>query len=88
MKQKLPLDIPLISFHSEASTVTQIVHAELPCLPQPKSYTVESDTFLMIPISADMAVCSLHLRLRYGEKSVVFVTCRETLVNNSLFNHL
>ncbi|TKY60848.1 hypothetical protein E2542_SST17951 [Spatholobus suberectus] len=97
MKHQLPLDIPLISFHSEASiapgvlaTMTQIAHAELPWFPLPKS--VESDSFVesghqvpvMIPISAAMAVCALHLRLRYGEKSDGLVTCRDAEVPGSV----
>lgn len=99
MNHKLPLDIPLISFHSEASiapgvlvTMTQIAHAQLPRLPLPKSYTVESDTFsesgyqipVVIPISAAMAVCALHLRLRYEEKSDGLVTCRDAEVPGSV----
>ncbi|KAK7369911.1 hypothetical protein VNO80_11959 [Phaseolus coccineus] len=66
MKHKLPLDIPLISFHSEASIAPGVL---------------VTDT-AMIPISAAMAVSALHLRLRYGEKSVVFVTSRDALLNS------
>nr|KYP61650.1 hypothetical protein KK1_016156 [Cajanus cajan] len=99
MKHKLPLDIPLISFHSEASiapgvlaTMTQIADAELPWLPLRKLWIVESDSFLesrhqvpvMVPISAAMAVCALHLRLRYGEKSDGLVTCRDAEVPGSV----
>ncbi|XP_061343879.1 uncharacterized protein LOC133289873 [Gastrolobium bilobum] len=98
MKHKLPLDIPLISFHSEASiapgvlaTMTQIAHAELPWL-LPKFGAEESDSFdesgrqvpIMIPISAAMAVCALHLQLRYGEKSDGLVTCRDAEVPGSV----
>ncbi|RYR67985.1 hypothetical protein Ahy_A03g014455 isoform E [Arachis hypogaea] len=96
-KHELSLDIPLISFHSEAriapgvlATMTQIAHAELPWLPLPKSD--HSDTCLvsgrqvpvMIPISAAMAVCALHLQLRYGEKSDGLVTCRDAQVPGSV----
>lgn len=50
MKHKLPLEIPLISFHSEASitpsvlaTMTHIAHAEVPWLPLTKFGAKESD---------------------------------------------
>ncbi|MED6220707.1 hypothetical protein PIB30_047466 [Stylosanthes scabra] len=96
-KHELSLEIPLISFHSEAriapgvlATMTQIAHAELPWLPLPK--TDHSDTCVvsgrqvpvMIPISAAMAVCALHLQLRYGEKSDGLVTCRDAQVPGSV----
>ena len=96
-KHNLSLDIPLISFHSEATiapgvlaTMTQIAHAELPWLPLPKSK--ESDSCVesgrqvpvMIPVSAAMAVCALHLQLRYGEKSDGLVTCRDAEVPGSV----
>ncbi|GAU11706.1 hypothetical protein TSUD_74570 [Trifolium subterraneum] len=99
MKHKLPLDIPLISFHSEASiapgvlaTMTQIAHAELPRLVLPKFGTKVSDSFVesgrqvpvMIPASAAMAVLALHLQLRYGEKSDGLVTCRDAEVPGSV----
>ncbi|WJX48278.1 hypothetical protein P8452_34867 [Trifolium repens] len=99
MKHKLPLDIPLISFHSEASialgvlaTMTKIAHAELPRLVLPKFGTKVSDSFVesgrqvpvMIPASAAMAVFALHLQLRYGEKSDGLVTCRDAEVPGSV----
>ncbi|CAJ2676263.1 unnamed protein product [Trifolium pratense] len=99
MKHNLPLDIPLISFHSEASiapgvlaTMTQIAHAELPWLVLPKFGTKVSDSFVesgcqvpvMIPASAAMAVLALHLQLRYGEKSDGLVTCRDAEVPGSV----
>ncbi|KAK7358364.1 hypothetical protein VNO77_00291 [Canavalia gladiata] len=99
MKHNLPLDIPLICFHSEASiapgvlaTMTQIAHAELPWLLLPKFWSKECDSFVesgrkvpvMIPISAVMAVCALHLQLRYGEKSDGLVTCRDAQVPGSV----
>ncbi|KAF5726008.1 hypothetical protein HS088_TW23G00745 [Tripterygium wilfordii] len=99
MNHKLPTDIPLISFHSEASitpgvlaTMSHIAHAELPWLPLPKFISQESDDFVaagrqvpvVIPISAAMAVCALHLQLRYGEKSDGLVTCRDAQVPGSV----
>lgn len=100
MKHKLPEQIPLISFHSEAniapgvlSTMTSIAHAELPWLPLPRfgnkdNYDISVQAGLtvpvMIPISAAMAVCALHLQLRYGEKSDGLVTCRDAEVPGSV----
>ncbi|KAI4350814.1 hypothetical protein L6164_005228 [Bauhinia variegata] len=100
MKHKLPREIPLISFHSEASigpgvlaTMTHIAHAELPWLPVPKfGAESDSDTLVkaghqvpvVIPLSAAMAVCALHLLLRYGEKSDGLVTCRDAQVPGSV----
>lgn len=99
MKHKLPEQIPLVSFHSEASiapgvvaTMTHIAHAELPWLPTLMFRNKESGHFLqqrhqvpvVIPISAAMAVGALHLRLRYGEKSDGLVTCRDAQVPGSV----
>lgn len=100
LNHKLPEEIPIISFHSEANiapgvlaTMTQIAHAELPWLPIPQSLSCEScDAYVqplrrvpvMIPISAAMAVCALHLKLRYGEKSDGLVTCRDAEVPGSV----
>ncbi|KAE7998689.1 hypothetical protein FH972_003208 [Carpinus fangiana] len=96
MKHKLPENIPLISFHSEASiapgvlaTMTHIAHAELPWLPLPNLGNEEPDSFgrqvpVVIPLSAAMAVCALHLQLRYGEKSDGLVTCRDAEVPGSV----
>ncbi|CAL0313859.1 unnamed protein product [Lupinus luteus] len=99
MKHKLSLDIPLISFHSEASmapgvlaTLTHIAHAELPSLPLLKFSIDESDSYVesgcqvpvMIPASAAMAVSALNLRLRYGAKSDGLVTCCDAEVPGSV----
>ncbi|XVE54214.1 hypothetical protein DITRI_Ditri03aG0062700 [Diplodiscus trichospermus] len=98
LKHKLPEGIPLISFHSEArvvpgvlATMTHIAHAELPWLPIPKFGSEEFDDIcrpghqvpIVIPSSAVMAVCALHLLLRYGEKSDGLVTCRDAEVPGS-----
>lgn len=95
MKHKLPQHIPLISFYSEASIspgvvakMTHIAHAQLPSLPLTGIGTRESDVCdqtghqvpVVIPASAAMAVCALHLQLRYGEKSDGLVTCRDHLL--------
>lgn len=99
MKYKLPKQVPLISFHTEASiapgvlaTMTQIAHAELPWLPLLTFDNEESDSFLragrqvpvVMPISAAMALCALHLQLRYGEKSDGLVTRRDAEVPGSV----
>nr|POE71596.1 putative glycosyltransferase [Quercus suber] len=98
MKHKLPENIPLISFHSKASiapgvlaTMTHIAHAELPWLLFPTFGNEESDNVqagrqvpVVIPLSAAMAVCALHLQLRYGEKSDGLVTCRDAEVPGSV----
>ncbi|EOY30691.1 Alpha/beta-Hydrolases superfamily protein [Theobroma cacao] len=99
MKHKLPEGVPLISFHSEArvapgflATMTHIAHAELPWLPLPKFGSAEFDSVgrlghqvpIVIPISAAMAACALHLLLRYGEKSDGLVTCRDAEVPGSV----
>lgn len=99
LNHKLPENIPLISFHSEASvapgvlaTMTHIAHAELPWLPLPNFGNEESDNFVqagrqvpvVIPISAAMAVCALHLQLRYGEKSDGLVTSCDAEVPGSV----
>uniref|UniRef100_A0A5B7B9C3 Alpha/beta-Hydrolases superfamily protein n=1 Tax=Davidia involucrata TaxID=16924 RepID=A0A5B7B9C3_DAVIN len=99
MKHKLPQDIPLISFHSEASvapgvlaTMSHIAHAELPWIPFPRFGSEESGEVVqagrkvpvVIPVSAVMAVCALHLQLRYGEKSDGLVTCRDAEVPGSV----
>lgn len=84
-KHKLPLEVPLISFHSEASigpgvmaSMTHIAHAEIPWLPLKGNEAEESNFCIqsrrqvpvLMPVSADMAICALHLQLRYGEKAM------------------
>ncbi|KAF8388933.1 hypothetical protein HHK36_025616 [Tetracentron sinense] len=97
-KHKLPEQIPLVSFHSEASvapgvlaTMAHIAHAELPLLPLPSFSSEESDSLpigrkvpVVIPLAAAMAVCALQLQLRYGEKSDGVVTCRDAEVPGSV----
>ncbi|GMH08720.1 hypothetical protein Nepgr_010560 [Nepenthes gracilis] len=39
---------------------------------------------MVMPISAAMAICALHLLLRYGEKSDGLVTCRDAEVPGSV----
>ncbi|KAL8129677.1 hypothetical protein V2J09_018832 [Rumex salicifolius] len=100
LRHKLPQQLPLISFHSEASigpsvlaSMTQIAHAELPSLPLPtflfgraSDDQVQAARILpvIIPISAAMAICALLLLLRYGEKSDGLVTSRDAEVPGSV----
>lgn len=99
MNHNLPKSIPLISFHSEASTalsvistLTKIAHPELPWLPLRSSICDESGDVIqagrkvpvVVPVSAVLAVCALHLQLRYGEKSDGLVTCRDAEVPGSV----
>lgn len=101
IKHKIPEHIPLISFHSEASTtpgvlatLSLIAHAELPWLQFP-NFGTDDFGFLqagckvpvIVPLAAAMAVSALHLKLRYGEKSDGLVTCRDAVVPGSTVIH-
>lgn len=76
------------------ATLTRIAHAELlPWLPLPRflSASEYAESMLaslkvpvVVPVSAAMAVCALHLRLRYGEKSDGLVTRRDAEVPGSV----
>eukprot|EP00268_Persea_americana_P053307 TRINITY_DN6020_c1_g1_i4.p2 TRINITY_DN6020_c1_g1~~TRINITY_DN6020_c1_g1_i4.p2 ORF type:complete len:178 (+),score=45.56 TRINITY_DN6020_c1_g1_i4:1205-1738(+) len=97
IKHKLP-EVPIVSFHTEASvapgvlsTIYHIAHVELPWLPLPCFSNDELDSGqvgrkvpVVIPMAAAMAICALHLRLRYGEKSDGLVTCRDAEVRGSV----
>jgi hypothetical protein len=76
----LRTDIPIILFHTEASqtpraisTMSHIAHAELPWLPGTTRGEDSSqgtpELHVVIPLSAAMAICALHPKLRYGEMS-------------------
>lgn len=96
----LPSDIPLVSFHSEArvapgviATMSHIAHAELPWIPIPRLGSKDAAALLLqsgfkvpviLPVSAALALCALHLQLRYGEKSDGLVTCRDAQVPGSV----
>lgn len=98
IKHKLPEEVPIVSFHTEASvapgvlsTIYHIAHVELPWLPLPCFSNDELDSGqvgrkvpVVIPLAAAMAICALHLRLRYGEKSDGLVTCRDAEVRGSV----
>nr|GMC58841.1 Chitinase-like protein [Ipomoea batatas] len=96
----LPSDIPLVSFHSEArvapgviATMSHIAQAELPWIPIPRLGSKDAAALLLqsgfkvpviLPVSAALALCALHLQLRYGEKSDGLVTCRDAQVPGSV----
>jgi hypothetical protein len=91
----LPTDLPVISFHTEASrapravsTMSHIAHAELPWLPGTTGGEDSSQgtpkLHVAIPLSAAMAICALHLELRYGEKSDGLVTRKDAEVPGSI----
>lgn len=95
-KYKLPEQVPLVSFCTEAriapgvlATMSHIAHAELPWLPLPSFSELDSvqaarKVPVVIPLAAVMAIYALHLRLRYGEKSDGLVTCRDAEVPGSI----
>ncbi|KAF5176718.1 alpha/beta-Hydrolases superfamily protein [Thalictrum thalictroides] len=101
MNHKLPENIPLVSFNSEASTgpgvfstMSHIAHAEIPWLTLPSFGNGDLDSIqagckvpVVIPLAAVMAVSALHLKLRYGEKSDGLVTCRDAIVPDSVVVH-
>ncbi|CAM6037118.1 unnamed protein product, partial [Sphagnum compactum] len=63
--------------------MSQIAHAELPWLPGSNADLGRSSDVggarvpVAIPLAAAMAVCALHLELRYGEKSDGLVTRKD-----------
>ncbi|KAL0339037.1 UNVERIFIED_CONTAM: hypothetical protein Sangu_1425800 [Sesamum angustifolium] len=88
---KLPDNIPLISFHSEASvapgvvaTLSHIAHAEFPRFGGEDDALAVRKVPVIVPVSAAMALSALHLQLRYGEKSDGLVTCRDAEVLGSI----
>ncbi|ERN00152.1 hypothetical protein AMTRI_Chr13g83420 [Amborella trichopoda] len=95
---KLPPDVPVVSFHTEASmapgvfaTLSRVAHAELPRLPIPtfgpsgKEEEVEPTKLpVVFPLAAAMAACALHLYLRYGEKSDGLVMRKDAEVPGSV----
>ncbi|CAM6091485.1 unnamed protein product [Calypogeia fissa] len=98
-KYPLPTDLLTLSFHTEASraasvlsTMSHIAHAELPWLPGTSSNgtgTSEEAAAgaklpVVIPLAAAMALCALHLDLRYGEKSDGLVARKDAEVPGSV----
>lgn len=72
------------------ATMSHIAHAELPWLPRFSQEEEEEAALagrkvpVIVPVSAAMALSSLHLQLRYGEKSDGLVTCRDAEVPGSV----
>lgn len=96
-KYPLPSDFPMVSFHTEVNiapgvlaTMAHIAHAELPWLPLPSvpgADVADSVTAaklpVIIPLAAAMAICALHLKLRYGETSDGLVVRKDAEVPGS-----
>lgn len=80
-KHSLPLEFPVVSFHTEVSiapkvfsTMSHIAHAELPWQFFPAetaSDVLRSPAKLpvVVPLPAVMAMCAKHIELRYNHKS-------------------
>jgi hypothetical protein len=68
--------------------MSQIAHVELPWLPGTTKWEDSSQgtpkLHVAIPLSAAMAICALHLELRYGEKSDGLVTRKDAEVPGSI----
>lgn len=97
-KHMLPTDVPLVSFHTEVSiapgvmaTMSHIAHAELPWFSLPSTNTNSEEAAsqrtkvpVAVPVAAAMAMCAMHLQLRYGEKSDGLVTRKDAEVPGSV----
>lgn len=96
-KNPLPSELLTVSFHTEASraasvlsTMSHIAHAELPWLPGSSGTSTSEEPAagaklpVVIPLAAAMALCALHLDLRYGEKSDGLVVRKDAEVPGSL----
>lgn len=90
-KYPLPPDVPVISFHTEASrtpravsVMSHIAHAQLPWLPGMAKNATEAKVHVAVPLAAAMAICALHLELRYNEKSDGLVTRKDSEVPGSV----
>ncbi|CAA0820390.1 alpha/beta-Hydrolases superfamily protein [Striga hermonthica] len=87
-KHRLPKELPLVSFHTEAgispavlATLSRVAHAELPTFSSEQPPTTLP---VVIPLGAAMAACAQLLQIRYGEKSDGLVTCRDAEVPGSV----
>ncbi|TVU44462.1 hypothetical protein EJB05_03905 [Eragrostis curvula] len=83
----LPQEVPIVSFHTEASitpsvltALSHVAHFELPITVDGSSTRVP----VVIPLSAAMAACSQLLVARYGEKSDGLVTRKDAEVPGSV----
>ncbi|KAK2991103.1 hypothetical protein RJ640_021567 [Escallonia rubra] len=89
-KHHLPRELPVVSFHTEASispavlaTLSRVAHAELPVF-SPLSAGQAATLPVVMPLGAAMAACAQLLQIRYGEKSDGLVTCRDAEVPGSV----
>ena len=83
----LPQDVPIVSFHTEASitpsvltALSHVAHLELPIAADGNSTRIP----VVMPLSAAMAACSQLLVARYGEKSDGLVTRKDAEVPGSV----
>eukprot|EP00850_Spirogloea_muscicola_P012099 SM000077S21573 [mRNA] locus=s77:248000:252063:- [translate_table: standard] len=97
-KYPMPAGIPMVSFHSEASkapavlsTLSHVTHAEIPWASKPSlggddvgEIPSPAKVPVAMPLAAAMAVCALHLELRYGEKSDGLVARKDAEVPGSI----
>ncbi|KAI3918729.1 hypothetical protein MKX01_042049 [Papaver californicum] len=94
MKNHLPREVPVVSFHTEAGIVpgilamSHVAHAELPLVPTlsmgGSSSSQSTKLPVVMPLAAAMAACAQVLQVRYGEKSDGLVTCRDAEVPGSV----
>ncbi|MCO5591809.1 hypothetical protein L7F22_045801 [Adiantum nelumboides] len=97
-KHTLPADFPTVSFHTQVSiapgvisTMSHIAHAELPWLPLSAIHGADFQELpsatklpVIIPLAAAMAICALHLNLRYGEASDGLVVRKDAEIPGSV----
>ncbi|KAI5055893.1 hypothetical protein GOP47_0029414 [Adiantum capillus-veneris] len=97
-KHTLPSDFPTVSFHTQVSiapgvisTMSHIAHAELPWLPLSAIHGADfqepppaTKLPVIIPLAAAMAICALHLNLRYGEASDGLVVRKDAEIPGSV----
>ncbi|XP_039790473.1 uncharacterized protein LOC120656447 [Panicum virgatum] len=83
----LPLEVPIVSFHTEASitpsvltALSHVAHLELPIAADGNSTRIP----VVMPLSAAMAACSQLLVARYGEMSDGLVTRKDAEVPGSV----
>ncbi|KAK1307386.1 hypothetical protein QJS10_CPA10g00936 [Acorus calamus] len=86
-KHPLPPELPVVSFHTEASlapavlaTLSHVAHAELPAVSNSQSTKLP----VVMPLAAAMAACAQLMQVRYGEKSDGLVTRRDAEVPGSV----
>ncbi|KAK1286674.1 hypothetical protein QJS10_CPB20g01419 [Acorus calamus] len=86
-KHPLPPELPVVSFHTEASlapavlaTFSHVAHAELPAVSNGRSTKLP----VVMPLAAAMAACAQLMQVRYGEKSDGLVTRRDAEVPGSV----